>query len=157
MKNLLLTISAALMSATMAGSAVAADVTGTWEGSFTGVTLGEAPRFGPTTPLAIGGMDPEGPRPEAFEMERRIGPSAIETEVTANVVGQHGDQFYGTWSDGVNTYRFVCTMTGEESIICTDEQGVATGSVSDGEMNICYLQTGVLEESAGCATLRKAS
>lgn len=130
----------------------ATDMTGAWEGEFNGVALGVTTRFGSQAPA--GGRTAQAPG-TGDRMETRIAPTRVATRVTANVIGQEGDQFYGRWTDGQSTYSFVCTFSDGEQVLCSDDQGMAAGTATAQSMNVCYLQSGTLNQSAGCARLSR--
>lgn len=146
-----------LMSLTVAGlivvggaftAAAADDVTGLWTGEVTGITEG-------ATKLST----QAGVRGTKLTVTEREGVSTFAQPVAVRIDQQEGKLVAGEWSSGDTGFPFVCAMTDEGQMLCADETGYVSGTITGVTMDFCYAQAGSGSTSGGkvsaCGKLTK--
>ena len=130
---------AGLLVAVGANGVVAADdVTGLWTGEVTGITEG-------ATKLS----SEAGVRGQKLTVTEREGVSTFAQPVAVRIDQQEGKLIAGEWSSGQAGFPFVCAMTEEGQMLCADETGYVSGTISGVTMDFCYAQAGTGSNDGG--------
>lgn len=129
-----------------------ADLTGTWSGTFVGVSIG-APQFGPAAVVGRSAQITE-PRPAGERIEPK--PEFVETDISVVIETQKGSALAGHWASPDSGFPFVCTFAADNMMLCADNRGYTRAEIlSATQMKVCYVESSFEGKLTGCASLTK--